>query len=116
MTQLRYELFKLIETCLNLVGSDVKPAVMVTYIYGIVILKFGYTIFTYTLTRILDLFFYAYVLQHDNALRTCTKEHYTFVTIINHLHDGKYIYCCEYTYCLREIQHARFEFLRFGYV
>ena len=65
---------------------------------------------------ILDLFFFAYVLQHDNALRTSTKEHYTFVTIINHLHDGKYIYCCEYTYCLREIQHARFEFLRFGYV
>ena len=74
-------------------------------------------LYSHILSRaILDLFFFAYVLQHDNALRTSTKEHYTFVTIINHLHDGKYIYCCEYTYCLREIQHARFEFLRFGYV
>ena len=74
-------------------------------------------LYSHILSRaLLDLFFYAYVLQHDNALRTSTKEHYTFVTIINHLHDGKYIYCCEYTYCLREIQHARFEFLRFGYV
>ena len=112
------------ETCLNLVGSDVKPAVMLTYICHcfLNIGRFGYEIFTYTLTRticiyIIDLFFFfAYVLQHDSALRTSTKEHYTFVTIINHLHDGKYIYCCEYTYCLREIQHARFEFLRFGYV